>query len=115
MHVLSVPSDLLAPSVASALPDAPMLSALVADIGIPPCPDMLLRLRAEMRLPGKAWLEFHLRPLEDQSTEILQTAWFEPHGVSGRLYWWAMWPFHRLLFDNMIRKIGETAVKESVT
>ncbi|MEY2875400.1 MAG: hypothetical protein RLZZ373_2771 [Pseudomonadota bacterium] len=49
MHVLSAPSDLLAPaSLALALPDALMLSALVADIGIPPCPDMLLRLRAEL-------------------------------------------------------------------
>ncbi|NYG35111.1 HDOD domain-containing protein [Sphaerotilus montanus] len=55
MHVLSVPSDLLAPSVASALSDAPMLSALVADIGIPPCPDMLLRLRAELaRTPPRS-------------------------------------------------------------
>ncbi len=77
-------------------------------------PERLLRLRAEMRLPGRAWLEFALRPLENQSTEILQTAWFEPHGVSGRLYWWAMWPFHRLLFDNMIRKIGEAAQAEFV-
>ena len=48
MQVLSAPSDLLEPSLASALPDARMLSALVADIGIPPCPEMLLRLRAEL-------------------------------------------------------------------
>jgi HD-like signal output (HDOD) protein len=48
MHVLSAPYDLLAPTVASSLPDARMLSALVADIGIPPCPEMLLRLRAEL-------------------------------------------------------------------
>ena len=48
MHVLSAPSDLLAPSVASALPDALMLSALVADIGIPPCPEMLVRLQVEL-------------------------------------------------------------------
>jgi HD-like signal output (HDOD) protein len=51
MHVLTAPSDLLAPSVASALPDARMLSALVADIGIPPCPEMLMRLRAELGRP----------------------------------------------------------------
>lgn len=76
-------------------------------------PEHLLRLRAEMIIPGRAWLEFRLRPMKNQTTEILQTAWFEPHGVSGRLYWWAMWPFHRLLFDNMIRKIGEAAQQGS--
>ena len=48
MQVLSAPSDLREPSLASALPDARMLSALVEEIGIPPCPDMLLRLRAEL-------------------------------------------------------------------
>lgn len=76
-------------------------------------PERLLRLRAEMRLPGKAWLEFRLRPLENGATEILQTAWFEPHGVSGLLYWWSMWPFHRLLFDNMIEKLEEAAKQGS--
>jgi HD-like signal output (HDOD) protein len=48
MHVLTAPSDLLAPTVASALSDAGSLSALVAEIGIPPCPDMLQRLRGEL-------------------------------------------------------------------
>ena len=72
-------------------------------------PNRLLRLRAEMKLPGKAWLEFHVRQLSNGLTEIVQTAWFEPHGVSGRLYWWAMWPFHYLLFNNMIRNLEQTA------
>ena len=76
-------------------------------------PDRLLRLRAEMKLPGKAWLEFRVRRLDKGVTEILQTAWFEPHGVSGRLYWWAMWPFHRLLFTNMMRKLEQTARENS--
>ena len=75
--------------------------------------DCLLRLRAEMKLPGKAWLEFRVRRLDKGVTEILQTAWFEPHGVSGRLYWWAMWPFHRLLFTNMMRKLEQTARENS--
>lgn len=63
-----------------------------------------LLLYAEMRLPGEAWLEFHIRTQEGK--EILyQTATFRPSGVLGRLYWYSVLPFHFFIFDGMIRRI----------
>jgi uncharacterized protein YbjT (DUF2867 family) len=63
-----------------------------------------LLLYAEMKLPGEAWLEFHVRTQEGR--EILcQTATFRPSGVLGRLYWYSVLPFHFFIFDKMIRRI----------
>ena len=59
-------------------------------------PDRLLRLRAEMRLPGAAWLEFEVAPQESGQTSIRQTAVFEPRGVLGLAYWYALLPLHAL-------------------
>ena len=67
-------------------------------------PNQRLLLRAEMKLPGKAWLEFELR----QET-LVQTAFFVPHGLPGRLYWYAMLPWHRLIFPRLCRGIVERA------
>lgn len=71
-------------------------------------PDRLLRLRAEMTLPGRAWLEFAVRPSRGGS-EIRQTAVFEPAGRLGYAYWYLLYPVHQLLFRGMLRKIGEAA------
>jgi uncharacterized protein YbjT (DUF2867 family) len=60
-----------------------------------------LLLYAEMKLPGEAWLEFKI----DGQNILTQTATFRPLGVLGRLYWYAVLPFHGLIFNGMIRKI----------
>jgi hypothetical protein len=68
----------------------------------------LLRLRAEMRLPGRAWLEFRVEPDGDGS-RIYQRAVFRPRGIAGKLYWWAVWPFHGIVFEGMLRNMALTA------
>ncbi len=72
-------------------------------------PDRLLRLRAEMKVPGRAWLEFTATPEADGGTRLTQEALFAPKGVLGWLYWYAMYPFHDRIFSEMIRQIGRIA------
>ena len=72
-------------------------------------PGRILRLRAEMRVPGRAWLEFESRPEPDGRTLLLQTAFFEPKGLLGLLYWYALYPIHALIFSGLIRKIAGQA------
>jgi uncharacterized protein YbjT (DUF2867 family) len=70
----------------------------------------LLRLRAEMRLPGEAWLEFRLRAAPDGEGSVLeQRARFHPRGLWGRLYWAALVPFHGLIFPRMARRLAREA------
>lgn len=63
----------------------------------------LLRLRAEMRLPGLAWLELAVRGEADGSSTLRQVATFHPRGLAGQLYWWAVSPFHGVIFGSMQR------------
>lgn len=72
-------------------------------------PDKLLRLRAEMKVPGKAWLQFQVTPREDGRTLLAQTAFFAPKGLFGWLYWYALYPFHGLIFSRLIDQIVERA------
>jgi uncharacterized protein YbjT (DUF2867 family) len=66
--------------------------------------DRRLLLFAEMKLPGEAWLEFHI--VENDGTFVLrQTATFRPKGVLGRLYWYSVFPFHTFIFNGMLRAI----------
>ncbi len=76
--------------------------------------DRLLRLRAEMRVPGKAWLEFRT---SDQAGKTLLTviAYFAPRGLWGILYWYLMWPFHKFIFDGLTRQVASRAVLFSRT
>lgn len=67
-------------------------------------PPRLLRLRAEMRLPGEGWLQYELAPCED-GTLVRQTAIFHPKGVAGRLYWYAVLPFHHFVFEGTLKGI----------
>ncbi len=69
----------------------------------------LLRLRAEMRVPGLAWLEFHVEQQDDERTRLRQKATFRPHGLFGHLYWWALVPFHGFVFGGMVRNICRAA------
>jgi hypothetical protein len=77
-------------------------------------PPRLLRLRAEMRVPGKAWLQFTAIP-EGQGTRLLQTALFAPRGLFGLLYWYAMYPAHLFIFGDMVRAIAKLARSEPAT
>jgi uncharacterized protein YbjT (DUF2867 family) len=69
----------------------------------------LLRLRAEMRLPGRAWLELSAIPDGNGGAIYRQRAIFEPHGLAGHAYWKAITPFHGLVFGGMARNITGTA------
>jgi uncharacterized protein YbjT (DUF2867 family) len=71
-------------------------------------PERLLRLRAEMRVPGNAWLELGVNPTENGS-EYWQRAVFFPRGLTGRLYWLSMLPFHGLIFSGMVNRIVAVA------
>jgi dihydrodipicolinate reductase len=63
-----------------------------------------LLLFAEMKVPGEVWLEFKIMK-KDNKTHLRQTANFRPKGVWGRLYWYAVLPFHFFMFDGMIKII----------
>jgi len=71
-------------------------------------PSRLLRLRPEMKLPGRAWLQFEISPSAKGSV-IRQTAVFEPRGLLGLLYWYALYPVHGLIFGGMLRGIARAA------
>lgn len=74
-------------------------------------PDRRLRLLAEMKLPARAWLEMEVRPADGGTTEIHQTVMYDPIGLWGLLYWYALYPFHYFIFSGMIRSIARQAVE----
>lgn len=76
-------------------------------------PDRLLRLRAEMKLPGRGWLQFEAQPVQEGQTELVQTAYFAPKGLSGLLYWYGVYPLHGLVFAKMINSIAHSAETRS--
>lgn len=69
----------------------------------------LMRLRAEMKVPGKAWLEFISEPQTDGKTLFTVCAYYEPFGLPGFLYWYAMWPFHKFIFDGLAKQLASRA------
>jgi uncharacterized protein YbjT (DUF2867 family) len=69
----------------------------------------LLRLRAEMKVPGRAWLEMTVAPDAAAGSRYRQRAVFLPRGLAGHVYWWAVAPFHGLVFGGMVRNIARTA------
>jgi uncharacterized protein YbjT (DUF2867 family) len=75
-------------------------------------PDRRLRLQAEMKLPGRAWLEFEV--VGDSPRSIIrQTAVFDPRGLSGLVYWYALYPIHRWIFSGMLRRIAAASTREA--
>ena len=68
-----------------------------------------LRLRAEMKLPGLAWLEFTVTPVGEEHSTLSQRAIFFPQGLGGRLYWFAVTPLHGIVFAGMARSMGKAA------
>ena len=71
-------------------------------------PGRRLRLAAEMKLPGRAWLEFEIMP-DARGAVVHQTAVFEPLGLSGLLYWYVLWPAHAMIFGGLLRAIARRA------
>jgi len=69
-------------------------------------PNRMIRLLAEMKVPGQVWLQFETIPDTNQSTKLVQTTYFAPRGLIGHLYWYALYPLHRIVFSNLIRAIG---------
>jgi hypothetical protein len=69
----------------------------------------LLRLRAEMKVPGRAWLQYEVMPAEGGS-RLVQTAFFEPKGLPGLAYWYLLYPVHGLIFRGSVRVLAERAI-----
>jgi uncharacterized protein YbjT (DUF2867 family) len=79
----------------------------------------LLRLSAEMKLPGRAWLQYEVEPVKKYGSLLIQTAYFAPKGLGGFLYWYVLYPIHSLIFSGTISAIvvqaerGQKSIKES--
>jgi uncharacterized protein YbjT (DUF2867 family) len=73
----------------------------------------LTRLRAEMKVPGRAWLQFEAQPREGGGSLLVQTAFFEPHGLAGLIYWWALYPVHQVIFSGLARAVVRRAERTS--
>jgi len=73
-------------------------------------PPRRLRLVAEMKMPGRGWLEFEVVP-RDGDVTIHQTAVFDPHGLGGLAYWYSIWPLHEVVFRRMLAGIARAAVR----
>jgi uncharacterized protein YbjT (DUF2867 family) len=71
--------------------------------------DRLLLLRAEMKVPGKAWLRFEAATAPGGTTQLTQTAYFAPRGLAGWLYWYTLYPVHARIFSGLIENIGRRA------
>jgi uncharacterized protein YbjT (DUF2867 family) len=71
-------------------------------------PDQMLQLRAEMKLPGRAWLQFEAEP-DNGGTILTQTAVFDPTGLAGLIYWYALLPIHTPMFRGMLRNVARAA------
>jgi hypothetical protein len=69
-------------------------------------PGERISLRAEMKLPGRAWLQFILLPESRERTLLSCVAWFEPRGLAGEVYWGLLYPIHALIFRGMVRAVA---------
>ena len=74
----------------------------------------LLRLRAEMKVPGRAWLQFEVTPEGAAGSKLVQTAYFASKGLGGLFYWYALYPLHGLIFSRMPKRIAVLAEKNSL-
>lgn len=72
-------------------------------------PNRIMRLRAEMKVPGRAWLECQVKPIDNSKSLLQITALFEPKGVGGPLYWYFFYFPHVFIFSGMARKIAKRA------
>lgn len=77
-------------------------------------PERLMRLRAEMKVPGRAWLEFEAEAQGDETSLLRQTASFAPKGLWGLLYWYILYPIHRAIFAGMLAALARQAEQQTV-
>jgi uncharacterized protein YbjT (DUF2867 family) len=75
-------------------------------------PNRMIRLRAEMKVPGRAWLQFQVLSKKDGRSVLSQTAFFAPKGLAGLSYWYILYPIHRIIFSGMIREIKKIAERD---
>ena len=78
------------------LPDGPACTAMPS----------ALQLVAEMKVPGRAWLQFEVQPDNKGGSIIRRTAIFDPAGVPGLAYWYTLWPLHSYVFAGMLQRIA---------
>jgi len=77
--------------------------------------DRRLRLSADLKLPGRGWLEFEVTPLDGGRRSLIrQTATFDPRGLFGAAYWYAIYPVHALIFRGLLRRIAQRAGRRRV-
>ena len=77
-------------------------------------PGRLMRLRAEMKTPGRAWLQYEVLPGPDGASRLVQTAAFVPRGLIGLVYWYALYPLHAWIFRGMVKAIAKRAEAAAV-
>ncbi len=78
-------------------------------------PNRLLRLSADLKLPGRGWLEFQVTPLDDGRRSLIrQTATFDPRGLLGRAYWYVLVPAHEWIFSGLLREIARRAKRRGI-
>ena len=77
--------------------------------------DRLLRLKAEMKLPGRAWLQFEVRETQDGATRLEQTSAFSPKGLAGLAYWYGLYPLHSWIFGGLAKAIARRAEHQAVS
>ncbi len=68
-------------------------------------PGSMIRLRAEMKLPGRGWLQFNVETTDTHESIVTQTAYFAPHGLLGYLYWYSLFILHKFIFDGMLDRV----------
>lgn len=76
-------------------------------------PQKSILLRAEMKVPGNAWLEFSVEPKDDRTSVLTQTARFYPRGLWGLIYWYAVYPVHVFVFRGMANGVAKRALRTS--
>ncbi len=67
-----------------------------------------------MKLPGKAWLQFQVENNENEKSTLTQTAFYEPKGLLGLIYWYSVYPLHSIIFGGMIKSIKKIAEQRSM-
>ena len=72
----------------------------------------LVRLAAEMKLPGRAWLQFEIEPVDDGGSILRQTAIFDPVGLAGLAYWFALYPLHAIVFRGLMSGIAARSMEQ---
>jgi hypothetical protein len=72
-------------------------------------PGNMIRLKAELKAPGAGWMEWRVEPLPEGKALLSQVAYFTPNGLPGFLYWYLLYPVHRLVFAGLIKQIARRA------